>query len=112
MQPIQATIDFTKGLNDTLSTIDQYGSRTYDYNGGRTYDRIFVVSHEYRRDLTQKSVHAFVERSTGALIKAAGWKAPQKNADGTLASRYDLSTPEGMQEALDAAQKSTSYLYL
>lgn len=110
MAVAQVTIDYTKALNDKLSNIDEHGSATFDYSGGRSYDRIFIVRHEYRRKLTSSSVHAFVDRKTGGLIKSATWKAPQKNADGSLSVRYDLSTPEGFAKAIDAADFSGWYL--
>lgn len=110
MAATQLTIDYVKALNTKLSTIDKHGSYTFDYTGGRNYDRILLVRHEYRRSLTDKSVHAFVDRKTGKLIKSATWKAPQKNADGSLSARYDLSTPDGFQKAIDVADTSGWYL--
>lgn len=110
MKPIEATIDYTTALNSKLGTIDKHGSRTYDYQGGRSYDKIWVIHHEYDKNHTQRSIHAFVDRVTGGLIKAATWKAPQKNSDGSLSVRYDLSTPEGFQEAVDAADNYGYYL--
>lgn len=76
---------------------------------GQKFDRIVMQ----RRNDTQgysRSVHAFVEQATGKLIKAGGWKAPQKDKSG-LAYRYDLSTPEGFKEALNAADWAGGYLY-
>ena len=55
-------------------------------------------------------VHAFVEKATGKLIKAASWKAPAKDKNGP-AYRYDLSTDEGRLEAIFNADKHGSYLY-
>ena len=74
---------------------------------GRRFDKI--VTEIIRGN--GRSVHAFVEKSTGALIKAATWKAPQKNADGTLAVRYLLDTEENFAIALEAADWAGSYLY-
>jgi hypothetical protein len=110
MEAIQATIDYVSALNAKLGEIDQYGSRTFDYKGGRVYDSIWVVTHEYRRSLTNNGIHAFVDRKTGGLIKSATWKAPQKNSDGSLSVRYDLSNDAGIQKALDAADMAGFYL--
>lgn len=110
MQPIQVTIDYVKALNDKLSEINDDGSRTFDYKGGRSYDSIWLITHEYRRNLTSTGIHAFIDRKTGKLIKAATWRAPQKNSDGTLSARYDLSTPEGFKTAIDASETSGFYL--
>lgn len=75
---------------------------------GQKFDRI-VQQHD---DDEQRSVHAFVERSTGKLIKASGWKAPAKRSDGELQSQFNLSTPSGFAEAVSAADKHGGYLYL
>lgn len=110
MKPVEATIDYTTALNAKLGTINKHGSRTYDYQGGRSYDKIWVVRHDYKTNHTQRYIHAFVDRATGGLIKAASWKAPQKNSDGSLSVRFDLSTPEGFQEAVDSSDDSGFYL--
>ncbi len=55
-------------------------------------------------------VHAFIERETAKLIKAAGWKAPAKDKNGP-AYRYDLSTPEGFLKAVLNADPYGAYLY-
>lgn len=44
---------------------------------GRKYDRI--VSNG-----SQRTVHSFVNRETGEVLKAASWKAPAKHARGTI----------------------------
>lgn len=67
---------------------------------GRVFDRIVV----------NRSAHAFIERATGKLIKAATWKAPQKDKDG-LAYRFDLSTPEGFEHAVAVSDRFGGYLY-
>jgi len=74
---------------------------------GQKFDRIVM---QRRGDIYGRSVHAFVEQATGKLIKAGGWKAPQKDKSG-LAYRYDLSTPEGFKEAVNAADWAGGYLY-
>lgn len=62
-----------------------------------------------------RSVHAFVDRANGDLIKAAGWKAPAKGVNG-LAVRFNLLDDESFQACLKAAANgghpgSTRYLY-
>lgn len=73
---------------------------------GRKYDRI-VLSHVLVPGSPSRdgSAHAFVERETGLLFKAEGWSTPAKGA------RYDLSTPEGLAGAIEAADPFTAYLY-
>lgn len=43
---------------------------------GRKFDRIVAAY----QDGTSRRVHAFVERETGAVLKAAGWNAPATGA--------------------------------
>jgi hypothetical protein len=80
----------------------------YDVERGQKFDKI--TQRDTYSSAGQLSVHAFVERSTGKLIKAASWKAPAKDKSG-LAYRYDLSTPEGFLEALYNSTFSGGYLY-
>lgn len=51
----------------------------------------------------QRSVHAFVDKSNGDLLKSAGWKAPAKGARGNLLT--------GLDEVLARADWSGGYLY-
>jgi hypothetical protein len=55
-------------------------------------------------------VHAFVDRNTGDLIKAAGWKAPQKGVNG-LAVRGNLLDDADFDRILKVADRYGSYLY-
>jgi len=72
---------------------------------GRRFDKIAYTNG------TQTFVYAFVERATGKLIKAAGWKSPAYYSDGSVASRYDLSTPAGFDKATAEAQRHGGQLY-
>lgn len=85
----------------------EYATPTeFSVESGNKFDRIVIAYNGQHR-----SVHAFIEKSTSKLIKAGGWKAPQKDSMGNLAYRYDLSTPSGFKAAVDAADKHGSYLY-
>lgn len=57
-----------------------------------------------------RHVHAFVDLSTGDIIKAAGWKAPQKGKNG-LAVRGNLTDDADFARILGVADKYGSYLY-
>lgn len=58
----------------------------------------------------QTFVHAFVEKATGALVKADGYRKPAKWAGGTiLASKYNLATDFDSTVAI--ADSSGGYLY-
>lgn len=74
---------------------------------GRKFDKIVQRSIKYGGS-SQRSVHAFVERSTGDLIKAAGWNAPAKLKSG-WATKFNLVTE--FEEALESADQFGGYLY-
>lgn len=50
---------------------------TLEVNNGRRYFRIEQVD-------SQRSVFAFIDRTNGDVLKAAGWKAPAKHARGNI----------------------------
>lgn len=102
---LDIALEYANALQNKL------GGSTYEFyvDYGKKYDRILQRT-VYSSHTSGGSVHAFIERSNGKLIKAATYKAPQKDRDG-LAYRYDLSTPEGFQKALDASDPYGSYLY-
>lgn len=79
---------------------------TAHVEAGQKYDRI-VLDQVDR--YSSAHVHAFVTKD-GKLVKASGWKAPAKDKDG-IAVRYDISTPEGMDEAIFVAEFTGGYLY-
>lgn len=81
---------------------------SFHVEAGKKYDRIVQSDGSY-----SSSVHAFVVRATGDLVKAAGWSAPAKSKThpSGLAVRFNLSTPEGFAEALKAADFAGGYLY-
>lgn len=59
---------------------------------------------------TQRSVHAFVDMTTGDVIKPAGWKAPQKDKSG-LAVRYCLADPASKALCFERMDPYGAYLY-
>lgn len=58
---------------------------------------------------TQRSVHAFVDLTNGDVIKAAGWKAPQRGVNG-LAVRYNLIDDASREDCFDNCG-NYGYLY-
>ena len=79
---------------------------------GKKFDRI-VISYTTGRDnghRPQRSVHAFVEKSTGRLVKAATWRAPAKRSNGDLQSQYNLTTDFAL--AVHNADTHGGYLYV
>lgn len=72
-----------------------WNARKYVIETGRKYFKVVMVE----SSTGNRSVHAFVEKSTGLLFKAASWNAPAKGA------RFDL------KKGLPAVDWSGGYLY-
>lgn len=98
-----------QSIKDGTAQVKFSRTQLFQVQRGQKFDRIVQV---HEGDMYGGSVHAFVERSTGKLVKAAGWKAPAKRTNGELQSKFDLSTPSGFNAAVDAADPYGSYLYL
>lgn len=62
-------------------------------------------------DNGQRCAHAFVDRETGSVYKAAGWKAPAKGKDGKPSERYNLMNDESRSKLLDRCEFTGGYLY-
>lgn len=78
---------------------------------GRKFDKICTETrYDSDRPFSGMSVHAFVEKATGLLIKPAGWNAPAKWGEG-WASKYDLSDPTEFDIAVHDAHFAGGYLY-
>ncbi len=93
--------------------LEQIRMGTYDYRmkfyivEGRKYLRIEQetgVNHD--GSVTQKSIHAFVNKITGEVYKAATWKSPAKHV------RYNLLDKQSRDECYRKADWAGSYLYL
>jgi hypothetical protein len=97
-------MDISKKFANALN--EKFSDYTFDVDYGRKFDKVT----QERVTGGGGSVHAFIERETGKLIKAAGWNAPQKGVNG-LAYRYDLSTEEGFDLALEKSDQYGGYLY-
>lgn len=69
----------------------------------------FVRVVQKRPDDRGGSVHCFVEKATGKIIKAAGYKAPAKRSNGELQSQYTIYDLESVAAVFDTYG---SYLYL
>lgn len=90
------TEKFVNALNAKFEGMDKVFTAT----AGRRYDKVII---QFLKD--QRSVHAFVERKTGLLYKAANWSAAAADA------RHDLSTDESFEKTIAAAEWNGSYLY-
>jgi hypothetical protein len=87
----------------------KFPDNEFTVQSGRKYDKIVIRSTKYTH--SGESVHAFVIIETGELVKAAGWNAPQKNADGSLAVRYQMDTPDALASVVAIADQYGAYLY-
>jgi hypothetical protein len=64
---------------------------TFEVNNGRRYFKIVRVDN-------QRSVHVFVDRTNGDVLKAASWKTPAKHSRGNIFNKdngLDCMTPYG-----------------
>jgi len=104
---------FAYEMNARLATGEKgVNYRGFAVIGGRTYDKVVSVETGYNStEERNMGVHAFIDRATGDLIKAASWSAPQKNVDNTPAVRYHLRSPEEVKEVVAKADRHGSYLY-
>jgi len=92
--------------------LDEIREDTYDYRmkfyivEGRKYLRIEQetgVNHD--GSITQKSIHAFVDKKTGEVYKSASWKSPAKGV------RYSLMDKESRELCYRNCDWSGRYLY-
>ena len=76
------------------------GESGYDFilESGRKYHKIVMVNN-------QRSVHAFIDKKTGEVYKAASFKAPAKGV------RYNLLIIKDREWLFENADWSGSYLY-
>ena len=72
---------------------------------GRKYHKIVMEMPNENRD-PSRSVHAFVDKKTGEVYKAASFKAPAKIV------RFDLRIIEQRQWLFDNADWAGGYLYI
>lgn len=85
--------------------LQQIADGTYDFGyqfvieEGRKYLKVIMIAHGSR------SVHCFVEKNTGAVLKSASWKTPAKGV------RFNLLDAQSREECYRRADWSSSYLY-
>ena len=72
---------------------------SFEIEEGRKYYKIIMVNN-------QRSVHAFVDKKTGDLYKAANWKSPAKYV------RFNLLDSDSCDECLKRADWAGGYLYI
>lgn len=101
--------------------VQMYAEAIQEAEGRRAerfeYQQPSMVTVEYGRRFarivedngTQRFVHAFVDLTNGDVVKAAGWKAPQRGVNG-LAVRFNLLDDESRENCF-ARCGSYGYLY-
>jgi hypothetical protein len=72
---------------------------------GRKYHKIIMMIDNGPDRSPSRSVHAFVDKNTGSVLKSASWKAPAKG------ERYNLLIIKDREYLLKNAGWSGSYLY-
>jgi hypothetical protein len=78
-----------------------YSNYSYELDSsGRKYHKIFMCINGQR-----DSIHAFIDKKTGSVLKPASVKAPAKG------ERYNLLSISSREECLENATWSGSYLY-
>ena len=92
--------------NDRIEAIKR-GEDLYEFiiETGRKYHKIIMVVPNGNRPAS-RSVHAFVDKKTGEVYKAASFKAPAKNG-----VRFDLRIIEQREWVLENCDWAGGYLY-
>ena len=80
------------------------------YSNGRNYSYALISGRKYHKvmqcvDGQTESVHAFIDKKTGEVYKAASYKAPAKGV------RFNLLIIEEREWLLENADWAGSYLY-
>jgi len=96
------TLMLCDALLDNFKRRDNGGSSDYKFyiEEGRKYHKIIMETPDGSR-----SVHAFVDKKTGSVLKSASWKAPAKG------ERYNLLIIKDREWLLENADWAGGYLY-
>ena len=94
-------LDFASRNRGKVGRYDAPKYKFYIQEGGRKYHKIVM---EYENG--QQSVHAFVDKKTGEVYKAASFKSPAKGV------RYNLLEINSREECLRRADWAGAYLYV
>lgn len=83
------------------------GECDYDFviESGRKYHKIIMVIDNGADRSPSRSVHAFVDKKTGSVLKSASWRSPAKG------ERYNLLIIKDREWLLQNADWASSYLY-
>ena len=103
-------LNVTKYALMLCDALQQSHQRQYP-NSGRNYSYALISGRKYHKvmqcvDGQTESVHAFIDRKTGSVYKAASIKAPAKG------ERYNLLLIKDREWLLENADCYGSYLYV
>jgi hypothetical protein len=105
----QRSIERGENVEYHQQRIDELKAGKCDYSyiieSGRKYHKIIMVIDNGPDRSPSRSVHAFVDKNTGSVLKSASWKAPAKG------ERYNLLIIKDREYLLKNADWSGSYLY-
>lgn len=102
LKPVELTIKFVEALNLKFKGKEgMMGPIVFNVRVEKNFDKIMLPKWDGNPEGT---AHAFVERSTGKLYRAASWKQPVVDA------RYDLTDEEEFARAVELADPFGNYL--
>lgn len=93
---------FAESLTLKFKDESEFASKMFAARAGKRYDKIM----QGRTAECMESIHAFVDRDTGFVYKAAGINSPAKNINGVPDIRF-----EDVNKAIEASDLYGSYLY-
>jgi hypothetical protein len=108
---LEQSIKRAKFLMPSSDNPQYWADRIEDYKAGKDVYKFSIVTGRKYHKIVQtccdgsKSVHAFVDKNTGELYKAASWKAPAKDV------RFDLRIIEQREFVLENCDWAGGYLY-
>ena len=104
-----------ENLNYTYETTDSVQSQHHQKcidelkNGQCDYDFTIESGRKYHKIIMNaagsNSVHCFIDKKTGSVLKSASWKSPAKG------ERYNLLIIKDREYLLENADWAASYLY-
>ena len=108
---VQTSIKRAQFLMPSSDNPQYWEERIADYKAGKDVYKFSIVTGRKYHKIVQtcsdgaQSVHAFVDKNTGELYKAASWKAPAKDV------RFDLRIIEQREWVLENCDWAGGYLY-
>ena len=108
---VQTSIKRARFLMPSSDNPQYWEDRIADYKEGKDVYKFSIDTGRKYHKIVQtctdgsKSVHAFVDKKTGELYKAASWKAPAKGV------RFDLRIISQREDVLENCDWAGGYLY-